>query len=94
MAQLIPMKDNYHQFQEMVRLAESLSPHYRIGAAWLYFSACGDAEVNKEIARQRLSPEKVIELDRPDLSYDDWMEEEKMSPKENLKYAVGILYYE
>ncbi|HLD82526.1 MAG TPA: radical SAM protein [Candidatus Omnitrophota bacterium] len=77
MAQLIPMKDNYHQFQEMVRLAESLSPHYRIGAAWLYFSACGDAEVNKEIARQRLSPEKVIELDRPDLSYDDWMEEEK-----------------
>ncbi|MDH5414947.1 MAG: radical SAM protein, partial [Flavobacteriaceae bacterium] len=52
--QLLPMKDNYHQFQDMIRLAESLSPHWRFGATWLYLSASGDQERNKEIKRQRL----------------------------------------
>lgn len=75
--QLIPMKDNYHQFQEMIALARSLSPHYRIGAAWLYLSACGSSQKNKEIMEQRLPPEEVIELDQPDISYDDWIEGEK-----------------
>jgi len=69
--QIIPMKDNYHQFNDMVKLAESLSKHYRIGAPWLYLSACGDNEKNKEILRQRLSPKEVVELDKPDLSYED-----------------------
>jgi MoaA/NifB/PqqE/SkfB family radical SAM enzyme len=69
--QVIPMRDNYHQFQDMIRLAESLSDHYRIGAAWLYLSACGDAQINCEIARQRLDPRDVIELDKPDLSYSE-----------------------
>jgi MoaA/NifB/PqqE/SkfB family radical SAM enzyme len=68
--QVIPMRDNYHQFQDMIRLAESLSSHYRIGAAWLYLSACGDPHVNCDIARQRLDPRDVIELDKPDLSYE------------------------
>ena len=45
--QLIPMRDNYHQFDEMVQLAQSLSPHYRIGAAWLYLSACGSAAAKR-----------------------------------------------
>ena len=62
--QLIPMRDNYHQFDAMVKLAQSLSPHYRIGAAWLYLSACGSARRNAEIARQRLDPKDVIELDQ------------------------------
>ncbi len=73
--QLIPMKDNYHQFNDMVKLAESLSKHYRVGAAWLYLSACGDSERNKEIIRQRLEPKEVVELDKPDLSYEDWVRE-------------------
>lgn len=73
--QLIPMKDNYHQFQDMVKLAESLSRHYRIGAAWLYLSACGDAGINKEISRQRLPPKEVVELDKPDLSSEEWFSE-------------------
>jgi radical SAM protein with 4Fe4S-binding SPASM domain len=68
--QLIPMKDSYHQFQDMVKLAESLSRHWRIGAAWLYLSAYGDEEKNAEIKRQRLSPEEVVEIDKPDLSYE------------------------
>jgi hypothetical protein len=75
--QLIPMKDNYHEFPKMIELAQSLSKHYRIGAAWLYLSACGDTEINKEIMRQRLPPKEVVELDKPDLSYEDWRKEKK-----------------
>jgi MoaA/NifB/PqqE/SkfB family radical SAM enzyme len=71
--QLIPMRDNYHQLDEMIKLAESLSPHCRIGAPWLFLSACGNSERNKEIMRQRLSPKDVVELDKPDLSYEEWM---------------------
>ena len=75
--QLIPMRDNYHQFSEMIKLAESLSPHWRIGAAWLYLSACGDPERNREIVRQRLSPKDVVKLDKPDLCYEEWIEGEE-----------------
>jgi MoaA/NifB/PqqE/SkfB family radical SAM enzyme len=70
--QLIPMRDNYHQFKDMVRLAESLSQYYRIGASWFYLSACGDPKINREILRQRLPPKVVVKLDKPDLFYDDY----------------------
>ena len=75
MVQLIPMKDNYHQFQDMVRLAVSLSKHYRVGATWLHLSASGHKERNAEIMRQRLPPKEVVELDKPDLSYEESMKE-------------------
>jgi MoaA/NifB/PqqE/SkfB family radical SAM enzyme len=71
--QLIPMRDNYHQFDQMASLAQSLSPHYRIGAPWLYFSACGSKRRNAEIARQRLEPKEVVALDQPDPSFEDWL---------------------
>lgn len=74
--QLVPMRDNYHQFEDMKALAESLTPHWRIGAAWLYLSACGDTERNKEIIRQRLDPADVLELDRPDISYEEWTQKQ------------------
>ena len=73
--QLIPVRDNYHQFDDMTNLAESLSRHWRVGAAWLYLSACGDLERNQEINRQRLAPQEVIALDQPDLSYEEAMRE-------------------
>ena len=82
--QLIPMKDNYHQFKDMVKLAESLSKHYRIGAAWLYLSACGAPEKNKEIVQQRLPPEEVVELDKPDLSYEEQIKNEPSSCGQEL----------
>jgi MoaA/NifB/PqqE/SkfB family radical SAM enzyme len=75
--QLIPMQDNYHQWDEMNELAQSLSQHRRCGAAWLYLSACGDPERNQGIERQRLDPRDVIELGRPDLSYDEAIREKK-----------------
>ncbi len=71
--QIIPLRDNYHQFEDMIVLAKSLSASYRIGAAWLYLSACGDPMRNKEIISQRLSPEEVIGLDSPNISYNDWI---------------------
>ena len=75
--QLIPMKDNYHQFKDMVELAESLSKNYRIGAAWLCLSASGGKERNAEIIRQRLTPKQVVELDKPDLSYEERIASER-----------------
>ncbi|MGP8052018.1 MAG: radical SAM protein [Desulfobaccales bacterium] len=71
--QLIPMQANYQQFAQMVGLAQSLSSHYKIGAAWLYLSACGSRRRNAEIRRQRLDPKDVTQLDQPDLFYDDWL---------------------
>lgn len=75
--QLTPMQSNYHQFEAMVELAQSLSTHYRIGAAWLYLSACGSRRQNAEISRQRLDPKEVIELNKPDLSYDEWLADQE-----------------
>jgi hypothetical protein len=68
--QLIPMRDNWHQWEQIQELAKSLSRHWRVGAAWLYLSACGSPRRNAEIARQRLDPRTVIELDQPDMSSD------------------------
>lgn len=64
-AQIVPMKDNFHEFRAMVDLAESLSPSWRIGASWLYLSACGTPEKNREIEAQRLPPSEVTEFDQP-----------------------------
>lgn len=69
--QIIPMKDNFHEYPAMIELAKSLSHHYRVGAPWLYLSACGTDEKNAEIAAQRLPPAEVIALDKPDLSYEE-----------------------
>jgi len=69
--QIIPMKENYHHLQAMEDLAKSLSSSYRIGAAWLYLSACGDSLKNEEIRGQRLPPRVVVELDEPDISYQE-----------------------
>jgi MoaA/NifB/PqqE/SkfB family radical SAM enzyme len=69
--QLIPMRDNYHEWDQMQELAKSLSKHWRVGAPWLYLSSCRDSTVNAEIARQRLDPQDVVALDQPDLSYEE-----------------------
>jgi MoaA/NifB/PqqE/SkfB family radical SAM enzyme len=63
--QIVPMRANYHQYEEMVALAASLSPHYRVGAPWLWLSACRSEARNREIARQRLDPVDVLMLDEP-----------------------------
>jgi MoaA/NifB/PqqE/SkfB family radical SAM enzyme len=69
--QLIPMRDNWHEWEEMKGLARSLSRHCRVGAPWLYLSSCHDPLRNAEIIRQRLDPRDVVELDKPDMSHDE-----------------------
>jgi MoaA/NifB/PqqE/SkfB family radical SAM enzyme len=34
--QIIPMKDSYHQMEEMIALAKSLNPHYHLGSLALF----------------------------------------------------------
>jgi MoaA/NifB/PqqE/SkfB family radical SAM enzyme len=69
--QLIPMRDNWHEWEKMKGLARSLSRHWRVGAPWLYLSSCRDPLRNAEISRQRLDPRDVVELDQPDMSNDE-----------------------
>ncbi len=68
--QLIPMRDNWQEWDQMIELAKSLSPHWRVGAPWLYLTSCQDPERNAEIMRQRLDPRDVVDLDQPDMSQD------------------------
>ncbi len=69
--QLIPMQANWHQWDEMRALAQRLSPHWRVGAPWLYLSSSGTAATNRAIAAQRLAPHQVIALDPPNLHYEE-----------------------
>ncbi len=68
--QVVPMRANFHQYKDMVRLAGGLSPRWRVGASWLFLSAAGDARKNDEIRAQRLSPREVLEIDPPDMSWE------------------------
>ncbi len=61
--QLIPMRDNWHEWDAMLALADRLSPVSRVGAPWLYMSAGGSSARNTEIAAQRLAPRDVAALD-------------------------------
>jgi MoaA/NifB/PqqE/SkfB family radical SAM enzyme len=63
--QVVPMKTNFHEHEAMVRLAESWSPSWRIGASWLYLSADGDPVKNREIREERLAPRDVLKIDSP-----------------------------
>jgi MoaA/NifB/PqqE/SkfB family radical SAM enzyme len=62
--QIVPMKTNFADYDAMVRLAESWSPSWRVGATWLYLSASGDARTNRDIRAERLDPAQVAELDQ------------------------------
>lgn len=83
--QIVPMKDNYHQYQDMISFAESLSPHSRIGASWLYLSASGDPQKNQEIKNQRLDPSCVAELNGPSRYYENWRKEKQSHSFEQNK---------
>jgi len=82
--QLIPMRDNWHQWDEMLALAKKLSPHWRVGAPWLWLSQDHSPERNREIAAQRLPSDVVVALDKPDLSYQEWMHQLKPDQEHNF----------
>ena len=87
--QLIPMRANWHQWGEMIALAQNLSPHWRVGAPWLYLSADASPERNAEIDAQRLDPAEVIGLDRPNPSYGERMGELNASFAEDVEATDG-----
>ena len=66
--QLVPVRDNWHEWAQMTELAKSLSKHWRVGAPWLNLSSCRDPLINAEIVRQRLDPRDIVEIDKPDVS--------------------------
>lgn len=68
--QVVPMKDNFFQLDRMMELAGKLSPSYRIGTSWLFYSSCRSEAVNREIEGQRLTPEQVVALDLPNPGYE------------------------
>lgn len=61
--QVVPMTTNIHEYEAMVRLAETWSPSWRLGATWLYLSASGDPARNRDILAERLDPARIAELD-------------------------------
>ena len=63
--QLMVMRDNYHQYKAMKKLAESLSEHWRFGGSWLYLSADNNTVKNEEIRRQRLAPIDAMLVNKP-----------------------------
>jgi MoaA/NifB/PqqE/SkfB family radical SAM enzyme len=73
--QVVPMRDNWHQWQDMRILAKKLSPVISCGASWLYLSADHDHKRNQEISAQRLPPETIVEIDTPDFPYYEWLSE-------------------
>jgi MoaA/NifB/PqqE/SkfB family radical SAM enzyme len=74
--QIVPMRSNFHQFEAMIRLAESWSPSWRIGASWLYLAADGDPARNEEIRKERLTPGEVAKLD-PFVGWAEGLDEEE-----------------
>lgn len=88
--QVVPMKTNIHEYEAMVRLAESWSPSWRVGATWLYLSASGDPAKNREILSERLDPARIVELDGAGNAGPDGLEEDPASPC--VKGAAGGLY--
>jgi radical SAM protein with 4Fe4S-binding SPASM domain len=63
--QLIPLKANWHEWEQMKSLAESLSKNTRVGTSWLFMSSDKNSLRNNEILKQRLTPSDVIYLDKP-----------------------------
>ena len=63
--QLIPMKANWHEWEQMKHLAESFSNTWRVGATWLYLSEDGNQLRNTEIINQRLAPFIINEIEKP-----------------------------
>jgi MoaA/NifB/PqqE/SkfB family radical SAM enzyme len=64
MVQAVPMAANRHEWDRMLELAQSLSPRWRIGASWLYKSACRDPERNSTIESQRLDVADAVALNQ------------------------------
>ncbi len=89
--QIVPMKDNYHQLEKMILLAKSISSRWRVGASWLFLSAIGNPDKNKEITLQRLPPQEVIKLDNPQISDEGYEKEEFVFPLQDDRLFASCI---
>jgi MoaA/NifB/PqqE/SkfB family radical SAM enzyme len=64
--QVVPMRANIHQYDQMIELAQTFSNDIRVGASWLWLSADRSPGRNAEIKRQRLTPGQVLMVEKPD----------------------------
>jgi MoaA/NifB/PqqE/SkfB family radical SAM enzyme len=88
--QLIPMRENWHQWAAMQALAQTLSPHQRVGAPWLFLSSSGSPATNRAIAAQRLAPRDVIALDQPRPKTSEVLETSEVSEPDDRLFAQCI----
>lgn len=63
--QIMPMKDNFHQYEKMIQLAINLCGRWRLGSTWLNMSSSGNEVQNSSILMQRLSPAEINILEPP-----------------------------
>ncbi len=75
LVQLIPMKDNWHQWNDMQALAENFGSETRIGVPWLWKSCDHSFRRNAEIEAQRLPARTIVDINPPNISYDERMKE-------------------
>ncbi len=71
MVQFVPMKANIHQFQDMMKLAQSLGSAWRLSSPFIFLSASGDRGKNLEIGAQRLSPAMAAEIEFNDSNHEE-----------------------
>ena len=71
---VILMRANYHQRDEMAALAQRLSPVWSAHTPWLNLTSCGSMRRNAEIAAQRPDPRDVVTFAPPDAQDDERME--------------------
>jgi len=75
------MRDNYHQKQEMIRLALSLGSKWRFGISFIHLSL--QQNRNPHILQQRLSPEQVADI------IDPGIKQESSNDRNSARTACG-----
>ncbi|NQU17889.1 MAG: radical SAM protein [Candidatus Saganbacteria bacterium] len=67
--QIVPLRDNYHQLKEMIVIARSFNPHYKLNTSWMYLSASRDEQINQQILNQRLEKNDLIKHFKSNLTF-------------------------
>jgi MoaA/NifB/PqqE/SkfB family radical SAM enzyme len=69
--QVIPLRDNLHQWDEMLAMAERLATFTKLSSTWMYLSASGSPVQNRAIKAQRIAAEDVVRVDPPSVNVRD-----------------------
>jgi MoaA/NifB/PqqE/SkfB family radical SAM enzyme len=63
--QLIPTKDNWHEWGLMVELARTLSPRWRVGASWRFLSCHRNEQISLFAESEQQEPKYVVQSAQP-----------------------------